>query len=202
MEPRITTLLLFIFHLIFSQDVFASSDSNTNLKTYIEKSDLIVHFRLLDKTSTEESMLKNFSMIEDGKVVQKEMISKGIYTTYTLEIIEVMSGILDAVTLEVKMSGGCYRDICATLSIGYDYKINEEGVLFLKYDKTSGNYFSYAAFNSAYKVGKNDILYLGENEPSNENKSALEALKEAHYLTLNNLREQVLNHVKGSTQND
>lgn len=184
--PLLSTLLI-------SLNCISSNLINSDLNLFIEKSDLIVHFKLADKSSAKESMLKTFSMVEDGVVIQKELMSTGIYTTYTLDIIEVLSGSLDKKSLKIKMSGGCFEDICATTSIGYDYEINQEGVIFLNHDETSGNYFSYAANNSAYKVGSNNILYTGENELNIEVNRVADVLdsKNDFQLTIDKLKDEV-----------
>lgn len=179
--------------LFISYDVIGGSSANNDLKTYIKKSDLVVHFKLIDKYSKKESMLKTFSFLEYGEIIEKDKISTGIYTTYTFDIIEVLSGSYNEKTIDVKMSGGCYGGICATVSIGYDYSLAQEGVIFLKYDKTSGNYFSYAATFSAYKVGPDNILFRGEFGPSIQ-----EIIKSVDYnkgekpsLTLNKLKKMI-----------
>ena len=80
-----------------------------------------------------------------------------------------------------------------TVSNGYDYSINQEGVIFLKFDKTSGNYFSYDATFSAYKLGSDGILFRGEHEPNREDSSKIESFnkKQNYDLTLDRLKQQI-----------
>ena len=174
--------------IAISEDVF----SNDKITRFIEKSDLVVHFKLNSKATAKETMLKKFTYLEDGELINKNQMSTGIYTTYSIEVLNVLSGTLKEKKIDVKMSGGCYENECISTSIGFDYFIDQEGVLFLKYDEVSGNYFSYEATFSAYKVGKNNALYTGNNELNiGDDSFVKEKLSIEELLTLDSLVKKI-----------
>jgi hypothetical protein len=150
---------------------------------------LIIHFKLIDKSATKESMLKTFEIQKNGKVKEEDKITTGTYTTYTLDIKEVLLGSYNLKTMKVKMSGGCYDGICATSSLGYDYLLNKDGVIFLKHDKTNGNYFSYAAKFSAFKLDENKTLYRGNDQQTE--KDNIKNSDKNYYLALDQLKEEI-----------
>jgi len=185
----ILTMIMLSFHL-------NARSSLSHMDTFINKSDLILHVELIDKFSKKENMLQTFSIQENGIAVSKDIMVNNIYTTYIFEVKEVLSGNYNDTTIEVKMSGGCdvEEDICLTVSIGYEYTLNQEGVIFLRYDNTGGNYFSYSATRTAFKIGRNNTLYTGDQEHSEAEKFADEVIKtsETEQLTVDSLKQIII----------
>jgi len=189
-----TTSFILLTILILSFQLNASSNPS-HLNSFIDKSDLIIHVELIDKFSKKESMLLTYSINETNEVISKDVMINDIFTTYIFKIKEVLSGDYNDPTIEVKMSGGCdeEEDICLTVSINYEYSLNQEGVIFLKYDNTSGNYFSYSASRTAFKVGRNNTLYTGDQEQTEAEKFADKVINknETEQLGIESLKQMI-----------
>ena len=152
------SLVLIINFFIFCP-LYASVYIEQPIEKHIEKAQLVVKGIVSKKYSKkEEYLLKQFSM-SNGVISEERVSVNGIYTTFTIEIDEVLYGSHDEKTIEIKMLGGCDDEgVCLRLSSNYDYEINNNVLLFLNYDDVNKIFQSTDNGITAFLVHKNGQL--------------------------------------------
>jgi len=191
MKKRI--LLLLLISAIILCPVYASVYIEQPIEKHIEKAQLIVK-GIVSKTSSkkEEYLLKQFTM-SNGVISEDRISVNGIYTTFTVEIDEVLYGSHDKKTIEIKMLGGCDDEgVCLRLSSNYDYEINNNVLLFLNYDDVNNFFQSSENGITAFFVHKNGQLDRAADLVAyKRNNSIIKEVQNEKSLSLVQLKEKI-----------
>ena len=192
---------LMIITLIFSFQIAKSEPAkDIKLKKFIDKSELIIKGKLIEKYSRVEDY-KGYTIQRNGEIT-KNSVNNGIYTTYIFKIIEIMKGKYDEKTIKIVRKGGCSKklNICKVSTMDYDYSKNQVGVLLLNYRYKTKIFQSMGTYSTAYILEKNSSLvstrYFNESKINHfdKNQSALK-----NNFTLNQLKT-LIQEVKESNE--
>lgn len=149
-------LLILIINIFIFRPLYAAVYIDQPIEKYIGETQLIVKGTISKKdASKEEHSLKQFTM-SNGVISEERILVNEIFTTFTVEVDEVLYGKYDNKVIEIKMLGGCDEvGTCLRLSSNYDYEIDNNVLLFLNFDDVNKFFHSTANGITAFLVKKN-----------------------------------------------
>ncbi len=166
---------------------------NQPIEKYVKKSELIVRGVVISKKAKNEAFhLKQHSM-SNGKISTSRQMVKAIYTTFTIQINELLRGEYDTPTIEVKMLGGCEENgSCFRMSSHYQYEVSDEVLMFLNYDEVNDFFHSTSNGITAYLVSENDeLMRAGDFMTLDNNGSIIPRKDHKHSLSVDELKQVI-----------
>lgn len=139
MQNKIVIYITLLF--FFTANTYSSTYVLRPISQVIDRTEIIFIGELLETYQKRENG-------KDG--------SKGyIYTTYIFSITEILKGQYLEDSISVRKLGGCDSEPgdCAEYSFaGYDYKVGEEGLMFINYHSFTNSYRSSRDGLTAYSI--------------------------------------------------
>lgn len=187
------TIIQVLIFLLISFQVNSTIYISIPLEDEIDEADLIIRGELIKKYSQNEA-IKRYLTNAKGEV--KFTVENSIFTTFTFSVDEVLKGSYSKNEIEVKMLGGCnVENSCDDYSFNYDYKIQEQALLFLRYNKKNNTYQATQASHTAFSIDKdNNLIRKSEDREANAGESSSRNIGHSgsSYYTLNDKDEMVL----------
>lgn len=185
--------LIFIIILFNAKLAIGSIIIDQPIEKYINESQLIIKGKVINKEArNEEHLLNQYSVSQGVASVDRKNV-KGIYTTFTVQIDEMLRGKHDDQSIEVKMLGGCdEKGKCFRLSSNYDYQINDEVLIFLNYDEVNDYFQSTSNGITAYVIWKNGkLVKAGDYIPVDSIHSAFFEKEQNRLISVDELKKVI-----------
>ncbi|TDR17580.1 hypothetical protein [Marinicella litoralis] len=143
LKPYIFITLLSIYNISISA-IFV----DIGWKKQIEESDYIVKGKIIDIEVRNHEYTLNAFTILNGEKIPFAVNKNSPHTFYTVEIEEVLKGVVKENHLTIIKFGGCINGVCERVSTTYDFDLNDDCLMLLK--KGSDGYFH--ARNGSYDM--------------------------------------------------
>jgi len=163
---KFTSLLFLLFYSSFSYSALFINQSTEKL---IQSSDLIIKGYVKEKHTQLELTKINSVQVIGNKKRYYQTEREIIITTFVIVVQNVYWGKYKQSEIEVKMEGGCYQEDCVYYSYNYEYKLNDETLIFLKFDGDNKYYVSTSQAYSVFEIEGNKLKRKSESYSENEN---------------------------------
>lgn len=181
------------FYLLLILNVIpldASVIEEKPIEKYIEKADLIIIGKVSDIEMFEETLLFDDLTMSNGVVSEALKEVTSIYTTYTIEIDEVLSGLFTNKIIKIKVLGGCSDNgECVSLSSNFHFAKENKVLMLLNYDELNDVFRSTANSVTAYRVYNSSILVNSNSKYDN-------VLQNGKGLTIDELKSKIMSMKK------
>ncbi|TDR23478.1 hypothetical protein [Marinicella litoralis] len=157
----ITSLGILFLH---TSNVAASTYMDTSIESLIDSADLIISGKVENKSSQSEDVIVELQTKENNKISTRKVNTRTPMTSFVIKIDEVIKGQHSEEFVTVKMEGGCGDDgMCLEDSTNYNYQVNDNIVIFLKFDQDNNYYYSSDGNLTAFKQNENKNIYREDN---------------------------------------
>ncbi|MCF6225627.1 MAG: hypothetical protein L3J22_04900 [Xanthomonadales bacterium] len=175
----ISSLVLIIF---INPVCLASTSPKASLDDLIKKSELIFIGKVVNKKYLKKELMERSN--------HELSLGEFIYTEYTLEINELLSGIFEKNQMSILVSGGIYDGIGETSSNSYELSDGEELVIFASYNELDEHFY--------IPNGAQGVFSISTQSPQME----LQQKYTGHYISRSSVISSAINNNLILTIND
>ncbi|VAW48013.1 hypothetical protein MNBD_GAMMA03-625 [hydrothermal vent metagenome] len=177
----------------FTINAIASAYKEVPIDRLIDSSDLIIKGKVEGKSSQSEDVVIEVQVKKGDEITTHKVDSRIPMTTYTIVVSEVINGKHSAEKIIIKMEGGCGDDgMCLNDSTSYNYVVEDDVVMFLRFNHDNKNYYSTDGSLTAFKISKsNDIYREGEFAYIESNSPIIRKETDGVVLSLDELKIKV-----------